>query len=118
MANSAKSARSELVLALALSIVCALGVCVFGVCASGAGAQSFSDQHAKIALLAEDGALKPGQTAWIGLFFDLEQGLAHLLGESRRFRRGATDPVGASQRLSSGRYSLAGPDSFGYRQRH
>jgi DsbC/DsbD-like thiol-disulfide interchange protein len=74
MANSAKSARSELVLALALSIVCALGVCVFGVCASGAGAQSFSEQHAKIALLAEDGALKPGQTAWIGLFFDLDKG--------------------------------------------
>ena len=73
MANSAKSARSELVLALALSIVCALGVCVFGVCASGAGAQSFSEQHAKIALLAEDGALNPGQTAWIGLFFDIDR---------------------------------------------
>jgi thiol:disulfide interchange protein DsbD len=43
-------------------------------CAWGAGAQSFATSHAKIALLAENGALKPGQTASIGLFFDLDQG--------------------------------------------
>ncbi len=40
----------------------------------GANAQSFSNSHAKIALLAEDEAFKPGQTAWIGLYFDMEPG--------------------------------------------
>jgi DsbC/DsbD-like thiol-disulfide interchange protein len=43
-------------------------------CALAAGAQSFSMSHAKVALLAENGTLKPGQTASIGLFFDMEQG--------------------------------------------
>lgn len=39
-----------------------------------AKAQSFSTTHAKIQLLAEDGAFKPGQTAWIGLYFEMEPG--------------------------------------------
>lgn len=41
--------------------------------APGAKAQSFSNTHAKIELLA-DGALKPGQTTWIGLYFEMEPG--------------------------------------------
>jgi len=64
MVDAARSARSQALLAVALTIACALG----------AGAQSFTVSHAKIALLAENGTLKPGQTASIGLFFDLEQG--------------------------------------------
>ena len=39
-----------------------------------ASAQSFSNTHAKIRLLSEDGAFKPGQTTWIGLYFDMEPG--------------------------------------------
>jgi thiol:disulfide interchange protein DsbD len=38
------------------------------------GAQSFSTTHAKIQLLSEDGAFKPGQTSWIGLYFNMEPG--------------------------------------------
>jgi DsbC/DsbD-like thiol-disulfide interchange protein len=64
MMDAAKSAWSQAVLAIALAVACALA----------AGAQSFSVSHAKISLLAENGALKPGQTASIGLFFDLEPG--------------------------------------------
>lgn len=41
---------------------------------AGLRAQSFSNTHAKIQLLAEDTALKPGQSTWIGLYFDMEQG--------------------------------------------
>ena len=62
--NAAKSTLPKVLLAVTLAIICAVG----------AGAQSFVGSHAKIALLAEGGALKPGQTAWIGLYFDLEQG--------------------------------------------
>jgi DsbC/DsbD-like thiol-disulfide interchange protein len=64
MLDAAQSTLAQLLLALTLAIACA----------PGASAQSFAESHAKIALLAENGVLKPGQTAWIGLFFDLEQG--------------------------------------------
>jgi DsbC/DsbD-like thiol-disulfide interchange protein len=43
-------------------------------CAFPAAGQSFMQSHAKIALLAENGALKPGQSNSIGLFFEMEQG--------------------------------------------
>jgi DsbC/DsbD-like thiol-disulfide interchange protein len=39
-----------------------------------ARAQSFANSHAKIELLAEDGAFKPGKTTWIGLYFEMEPG--------------------------------------------
>jgi DsbC/DsbD-like thiol-disulfide interchange protein len=64
MINAAKSTLCQVLLVLTLAITCALG----------AGAQSFTQSHAKMTLLAEDGALKPGQTAWIGLYFDMEPG--------------------------------------------
>jgi DsbC/DsbD-like thiol-disulfide interchange protein len=64
MTNATKSTLWQVLLALTLAITCALG----------AGAQSFTQSHAKMTLLAEDGALKPGQTAWIGLYFDMEPG--------------------------------------------
>src|SRR5579862_6454168 len=63
MINTTKFTLRAL-LALALAIACTLG----------AGAQSFTQSHAKMTLLAEDGALKAGQTAWIGLYFDMEPG--------------------------------------------
>ena len=69
-------------------------------------------------LLAEDGALKPGQTAWIGLYFDIEQGW-HIYwvnpGDSGEAPRVQWD---LPERLSRRGYSLAGPHSPGYRQRH
>lgn len=64
MADAAKSTLWQVLLAVTLAVTCT----------AGAGAQSFTGSHAKIALLAENGVLKPGQTASIGLFFDLEQG--------------------------------------------
>ena len=64
MNKAVRSAWPQILLAVALAFTCALG----------AGAQSFMTSHAKIALLTENGALKPGQAASIGLFFDLEQG--------------------------------------------
>lgn len=64
MINATKSTLWQVLLALALAITCTLG----------GGAQSFTQSHAKMTLLAEDGALKPGQTAWIGLYFDMEPG--------------------------------------------
>ena len=42
--------------------------------ASVAFAQPAPSAHATISLIAEDGAFKPGQTAWTGLLFDLEPG--------------------------------------------
>ena len=62
--GAAKSTLVQVLLAAALVIAYA----------PGASAQSFAESHAKIALLAENGALKAGQTASIGLFFDLEPG--------------------------------------------
>jgi DsbC/DsbD-like thiol-disulfide interchange protein len=44
------------------------------ICAAGAKAQSFANTHAKIDLRAEDDTLKAGQTAWIGLDFNMEPG--------------------------------------------
>jgi DsbC/DsbD-like thiol-disulfide interchange protein len=64
MVDAVRSATSQVLLTVALIITCALG----------AGAQSFTTSHAKIALLTESNALNPGQTASIGLFFDLDQG--------------------------------------------
>jgi len=64
MLDAAKSMLAQVLFAVTLAIACA----------SGASAQSFAESHAKIALLAENGAFKPGQTASIGLFFDLDQG--------------------------------------------
>jgi DsbC/DsbD-like thiol-disulfide interchange protein len=43
-------------------------------CAGGARAQSFSQIHAKVELVAQDAALKPGGTATIGVLFDLDKG--------------------------------------------
>jgi DsbC/DsbD-like thiol-disulfide interchange protein len=68
MINATKSTLRAL-LALVLAIACTLGISTLG-----AGAQSFTQSHAKMTLLAEDGTLKAGQTAWIGLYFDMEPG--------------------------------------------
>jgi DsbC/DsbD-like thiol-disulfide interchange protein len=37
-------------------------------------AQSFTVTHAKVSLVAENNSLQPGQTAWVGVLFDLEKG--------------------------------------------
>jgi len=58
---------------LTLSLLALAGVIVFSF-ASRTRAQSFSNTHAKIELLSEEGAFKPGQTAWIGLYFEMEPG--------------------------------------------
>ena len=39
-----------------------------------AAAQSFTAAHAKVSLIAENNSLQPGQTAWVGVLFDLEKG--------------------------------------------
>lgn len=56
------------------SALLALAALVLVLFVHGARTQSFSTTHAKIQLLAEDGAFKPGQTAWIGLYFEMEPG--------------------------------------------
>jgi len=43
-------------------------------CVATAGAQSFSAQHAKVSLVAEDSAVTAGRTLWLGVVFDLEKG--------------------------------------------
>lgn len=45
-------------------------------CAVSAGvhAQSFSVTHAKVDVVAEHDALRPGRTAWIGILFNMEKG--------------------------------------------
>ena len=40
----------------------------------GVAAQSFTVTHAKIGLIAENNSLQAGQTAWVGVLFDLEKG--------------------------------------------
>lgn len=40
----------------------------------GVAAQSFTLTHAKIGLIAENNSLQAGQTAWVGVLFDLEKG--------------------------------------------
>jgi len=42
--------------------------------ATGAAAQSFTATHAKVSLIAENNSLQPGETAWVGVLFDLEKG--------------------------------------------
>jgi DsbC/DsbD-like thiol-disulfide interchange protein len=42
--------------------------------ATGAAAQSFTATHAKVGLIAENSSLQPGQTAMVGVLFDLEKG--------------------------------------------
>lgn len=39
-----------------------------------APAQSFTAAHAKVSLISENNSLQPGQTAWVGVLFDLEKG--------------------------------------------
>jgi DsbC/DsbD-like thiol-disulfide interchange protein len=52
-----------------------LVVLVFGFACGGiAAAQSFTAAHAKVSLIAENNALQPGQSAWVGVLFDLEKG--------------------------------------------
>ncbi len=43
-------------------------------CGGIAAAQSFTAAHAKVSLIAENNALQPGQSAWVGVLFDLEKG--------------------------------------------
>jgi len=42
--------------------------------ATSGAAQSFTATHAKVGLVAENNSLQPGQTAWVGVLFDLEKG--------------------------------------------
>ena len=42
--------------------------------AGTAAGQSFTAPHAKVSLIAENQSLQPGQTAWVGVLFDLEKG--------------------------------------------
>ena len=44
------------------------------VLAVGAAAQSFTASHAKVSLVAENNSFPAGQTAWVGVLFDLEKG--------------------------------------------
>jgi DsbC/DsbD-like thiol-disulfide interchange protein len=53
---------------LPLALLLAIGF------ASVARAQSFTASHAKVGLIAENNSLQPGQTAWVGVLFDLEKG--------------------------------------------
>jgi thiol:disulfide interchange protein DsbD len=39
-----------------------------------AAGQSFASPHAKVNVIAENQSLQPGQTAWLGVLFDLEKG--------------------------------------------
>src|SRR5205807_9606756 len=41
--------------------------------ATTAAAQSFTVTHAKVSLIAENNSLQAGQTAWVGVLFDLEK---------------------------------------------
>ncbi len=48
---------------------------LFGFAFGGiATAQSFTAAHAKVSLIAENNSLQPGQSAWVGVLFDLEKG--------------------------------------------
>jgi len=51
-----------------------LAVAMLLSCAAGSRAQSFSQTHAKVDLIAEDNAVVPGGTLWIGVLFDLDRG--------------------------------------------
>ena len=52
------------------SVVLVLGFAYGGI----AAAQSFTAAHAKVSLIAENNSLQPGQSAWVGVLFDLEKG--------------------------------------------
>jgi DsbC/DsbD-like thiol-disulfide interchange protein len=43
-------------------------------CGGIAAAQSFTAAHARVSLIAENNSLQPGQSAWVGVLFDLEKG--------------------------------------------
>jgi thiol:disulfide interchange protein DsbD len=51
-----------------------VGLLLAIVFAAFAGAQSFTGSHAKVGLIAENNSLQTGQTAWVGVLFDLEKG--------------------------------------------
>lgn len=55
------------------SLSVALSMAVFGFAAAAAG-QSFTATHAKVSLIGESNSLEAGQTAWVGVLFDLEKG--------------------------------------------
>ena len=42
--------------------------------AKGGAAQSFTASHAKVSLVAENSSLQAGQSAWVGVLFDIEKG--------------------------------------------
>lgn len=42
--------------------------------AKGGAAQSFTASHAKVSLVAENTSLQAGQSAWVGVLFDIEKG--------------------------------------------
>ncbi len=42
--------------------------------AKGGAAQSFTASHAKVSLVAENNSLQAGQSAWVGVLFDIEKG--------------------------------------------
>src|SRR5215831_13639779 len=52
----------------------AVALAVLSIGAASAAAQSFSQTHAKVDLIAEDNAPKPGGTLWIGVLFNLDRG--------------------------------------------
>lgn len=54
-----------------LSLIALVAAFVF---AATAAAQSFTAAHAKVSLIAENNSLQAGQTAWVGVLFDLEKG--------------------------------------------
>ena len=56
---------------LTVSVVFTVSVICGGVLAHG---QSFAGSHAKVSLIAEEGAFQPGHTAWIGVLFEMEKG--------------------------------------------
>jgi len=42
--------------------------------AKGGAAQSFTASHAKVSVVAESNSLQAGQSAWVGVLFDIEKG--------------------------------------------
>jgi DsbC/DsbD-like thiol-disulfide interchange protein len=42
--------------------------------AQGGAAQSFTASHAKVSVVAESNSLQAGQSAWVGVLFDIEKG--------------------------------------------
>jgi DsbC/DsbD-like thiol-disulfide interchange protein len=54
-----------------LSLISFVAAFVFVAEAAG---QSFTAPHAKVSLIAENNSLQAGQTAWVGVLFDLEKG--------------------------------------------